>query len=449
MKARAVLSVFALLTITWALPNAAHSAYTRRDIIMHNGVPRLRLSSEWEERIETGIREHRMSDAVVQVLDDLGRPLEGAEVRVWHIRHSFLFGCAFPTWEPFRRRISADDWSRFQEHFLRLFNYSTTENMLKWPSTEPAEGQPNYSSTDQWVRWCRSHGIEMKGHNLVWGGERFIPRWLAAYSGEELQRRVRNRIVRDVTRYKGQIRYWDVINEPRANRWFERRIGPDWAANVMRWAREADPKAVLLVNDYSQFLGDTASWNIEWLKDLKARGGPLDAYGEQAHDHPHWYSPDEIWTNLNRLAAVAPAVHLTEVTYCSNGDEITGGFVQGRWTEEMQGAFYDYLFRIAFAHPKVQAITLWAMWDGSSWLDRGGIIRTDWTLKPAYLVLDNLINREWRTNLSGRTNTAGRFTFRGFHGAYSVEVTAPSGRAVSLRRTLVPGKPNRWVVRLR
>lgn len=77
----------------------------------------------------------------------------------------------------------------------------------------------------------------------------------------------------------------------------------------------------------------------------------------------------------------------------------------------MQGKYYRYYYSLAFNHPKVKAITLWALWDRSSWLDEGDIIAQEWTPKPAYRELDSLINHEWQTYTEGKTGSDGRYKF--------------------------------------
>ena len=43
------------------------------------------------------------------------------------------------------------------------------------------------------------------------------------------------------------------------------------------------------------------------------------------------------------------------------------------------------------------------------------------TPKLSYFALDDLINREWRTNLSLKADANGAVSFRGFRGTYRAE----------------------------
>lgn len=85
------------------------------------------------------------------------------------------------------------------------------------------------------------HGIDVRGHNLVWPGWRHLPADLHAQAGDPgvLQLRVAAHI-RDIAgKLSGQVTEWDVVNEPYLNNdllhilgvsamadWFKLRTGP-------------------------------------------------------------------------------------------------------------------------------------------------------------------------------------------------------------------------------
>lgn len=404
------------------------------------------IGPQYEARVRAGIEHNRKSGARIEVVDADGRRVAGASVSVKQVSHDFLFGCAFPMWKEPPERLGEQGWRNWNRHFTRLFNYATSENSLKWPPIEPEEGKLRWEPVDFMISWCRERDIKIKGHNLIWPlQDHGFPKWLEKYSPEEIARRAKEHIRAVIGRVRKDIRIWDVVNEPVHLHWFERHWSPDYVLDAYRWAREADPDALLVINDYAGFRGDVDKF-VPMVKDLLRKGAPIDAIGEQAHDPPHWYTPKEIFETLDKMASTGLRIHLTELTYPSDGADITGGFVQGKWDEENQGMFYRYFVTLCFSHPRVDAITLWAMWDGSSWLKTGGIIREDWTPKPAYHALDDLINNKWRTRFEARTDQNGEIRFRGFHGEYEVTVTA-GAKSVASRVHLARGAKNEWQVR--
>ena len=365
----------------------------------------------------------RKADATLRVLGADEKPLAGARVSIEQTGHEFLFGCAIPNPSGLRQRLeSRQNADAFEKAFLRLFNYATTENAAKWVHVESEEGRYTFEDLDLIVDWCEQHGVRLKGHCLVWGtqGPQGVPDWLRAYEGERLRGKVRERVEMMVSRYAGRIAAWDVVNEPLHATWFEERLGPGYVAEAMGWAREAGPQATLLVNEFRGMQGEAPRYS-DYLRGLRADAMPLDALGEQAHDHPRWYSDERIGDSLDTLARVGVPIHITEFTYPNDGRSIEEG-PEGVWDEETQGRFYERCYRAFFAHPAVEAITMWALWDGSSWRPGGGILRPDFSPKPAFEALDRLINREWRTQAELVTDAEGRASFRGFFGRYQARV---------------------------
>lgn len=404
------------------------------------------IGAEYEARVRAGIEHNRKSSARIEVVDAKNRKVVGAKVSVKQTSHDFLFGCAFPLWHEPPKRLGKDGWDNWNRYFTRLFNYTTSENSLKWGPIEPQEGVFRWEPVDFMISWCRERNIKIKGHNLIWGLPKHgFPEWLEKYSPEEIAVRARDHIRTLMSRCREDIRIWDVVNEPIHLYWFEEHWSPDYVLDSYKWARECDPDAVLVINEYAGFRGDADKF-VPFVKNLLRKGAPIDAIGEQAHDPPYWYSPKEIFDTLDKMASTGLPIHLTELTYPSNGAEITGGFVKGKWDEEKQAEFYRYFVTLCFSHPKVEAITLWAMWDGSSWLKNGGIIREDWTPKPAYYALDDLINNKWKTNFESYTDTNGEVRFRGFYGDYEVTVTTASGK--TMKMTMHVAKDSNNVLRI-
>src|SRR5262249_18556442 len=135
------------------------------------------------------------------------------------------------------------------------------------------------------------------GHCLVWHNQ--TPAWVepALKRGNPstiLEAHVR----RVVEQYRGDVHSWDVVNEAievhdgrgdglRKTMWLQT-IGPGFLDLGFRTAREADPVAKLCYNDWGLDHADSDSVKkrvavLNMLRDLRARGVPVDALGLQAH----------------------------------------------------------------------------------------------------------------------------------------------------------------------
>jgi len=374
---------------------------------------------------EREIEKNRKSDAVVRVVDAAGRPVVGATVGVEQTGHDFLFGCNIYRFDRFRKPADNEAYKR---RFEDLFNYATTGFYWRW--YEHQRGKPEYDYTDKVVAWCGERGIEVKGHPLLWGTEAGEPPWAHGQPSPDIQRQ---RVVDILRRYRGKIDFWEVVNEPSHCRG----VGID---QPYRWAREADPAAYTIVNDYF-VMADGCPGFFALLEESIAKGVPFDGIGIQAHEpRTERFPLDRVWKILDQYAALGKELHITEFTPASSGQPITGSHTEGVWDEAAQADYAEKFYRVCFAHPSMRAITWWDLSDNGSWLEGGGMLRADMTPKPVYDALKRLIHQEWTTRVAGKTDAAGRFAWRGFRGPYRVAVTASGGEVWSTLRVEKNGK---------
>jgi len=57
-----------------------------------------------------------------------------------------------------------------------------------------------------------------------------------------------------------------------------------------------------------------------------------------------------------------------------------------------------------------------------------GLFTRDMEPKPSFYALDNLINHEWKTNMTVKAGENGSLKFRGFKGRYKVSWKDQSGK---------------------
>lgn len=379
------------------------------------------------------IEKNRKSDAVVQVVDPSGRPIPGARVTIVQTSHEFLFGCNIYGFD--HSRTEAQN-AAYKERFAGLFNYATVG--FYWRSYEPRRGRPRYAETDKIVAWCAEHGIRMKGHPLLWGDENGIPLWSKGQPASEVQR---DRVRAIMTRYRGKIGFYEVVNEPS-------HLATPRIDEPYRWAREADPAAYLIVNDY-HVLADGAPRFFRLLKRAIEDGVPFDGIGIQAHEPRTMRFPlDRVRSVLDRYATLGKELHITEFTPASNGERITGSHLKGVWDEAAQADYAEKFYRVCFAHPALRGITWWDLSDQHSWLKGGGMLHADMTPKPVYERLRKLIREEWTTRLETQTDAAGRLALRGFLGGYQLSVKT-DGKTLEGTFTIRKGAPNEQRVEVR
>ncbi|MHB8951796.1 MAG: endo-1,4-beta-xylanase [Pirellulaceae bacterium] len=359
---------------------------------------------------QPAIEKNRKADAKIRVVDAAGRPVPGVELTVEQTSHDFLFGANIFGFD--RYKTEAQN-AAYKKRFEELLNYATVGFYWRW--YEPQPGKPGYEYTDQVVAWCRDHGIRMKGHPLLWADEAGIPVWSQGQPSPEMQRR---RVEEIMHRYQDQIEFWEVVNEPS-------HLPSLKIDDPYRWAREANPKAYLIVNDY-HVLPDGAPAFFKLLSEVKEKGVPFDGIGIQAHEPRTMRFPlDRVQKVLDQYATLGKELHITEFEPAASGQKITGSHRQGVWDEASQADYAVKFYRVCFAHPAIKAITWWDLGDQGSFIPGGGMLRQDLSPKPVYEQLKQLIHEEWKTKTSGTSDAEGRFAFRGFLGTYQITVAIP------------------------
>lgn len=390
------------------------------------------------ERIEL----YRKSDAVVEVLGRDGRPIEGASVAARMTRHWFLFGCNMFAWDT---QPTPEDQATYRARFSDLLNYATLP--FYWWMYEEA---PNYDRIVAMAQWCAERGIATKGHPLVWNHA--APGWLPA-DVDAILALSDERVSDCVSRFRGLIDRWDVVNEATDPFRMDNLLSDAWrhagrveyTQHAFDLARAAGPEATLLINDYR--LDEEYAALCDSLRNPD---GSLqyDAIGLQSHQHGGVLSPERIWAVCERFARFGVPLHWTETTIVS-GPQVEDGWVGSTAEgEELQADQVELFYTIIFSHPANEALTWWDLSDRHAWMGApAGLLREDLTAKPAYERLLSLIKGEWWTSEDLTTDGDGRARFRGFHGDYDIAVTVGPAEA-RIRTALAPGSETRVEVRI-
>lgn len=381
---------------------------------------------------------HRKATRKLRILRPDGTPAVGQEVRIAQTRHAFLFGCgAFDAVELTRGVLDDAAQAAMQDRldkWLALFNFGTLP--FYWGRFEPERGKPDTQALMRAAQWLKARDVVVKGHPLCW--HTVSADWLMDMSNEEILRVQKERITRDVTDFRGVIDMWDVINEVVIMPIFDKydngitRICKELGRvrmirEVFASAREANPGATLLLNDFN------TSINYEILIDGCLQAGiPIDAIGIQSHQHQGYWGLDKLSEVLTRFERFGLPIHFTENTLIS-GDlmpahiEDLNDWQVPEWPstpagEERQAREMAEMYEALFAHPLVGAITAWDHVDGA-WLGApSGILRADNSVKPAHDALYQLIKRDWWTDVRALTDAQGQLEVSGFLGDYRVSL---------------------------
>jgi endo-1,4-beta-xylanase len=381
---------------------------------------------------EERIRRYRMGTASLRLTGPDGQPLPpGARLRISQSRHQFLFGCNI--FKLNRCRTAADN-AAYAKQFAELLNYATLP--FYWWTYERQKGQPDHERTDEVVRWCRAHDIAAKGHPLAWN---YVdPRWLSGSPEEVMQLQI-ERIGRCVQRFQGGIDIWDVVNEAtHYDREELRRRAPRLTGAIARigigayvrtafkTARQANPRAVLVINDYRT---DPAFSEKVISQLVDEAGKPLyDVIGIQSHMHGGYWGAARAWDVCERFAQFGRPLHFTETTIVSGRKEGSAWATTPAGEQEQAQQVAEF-YAVLFSHPAVEAVTWWDFTDQNAWQGApAGLVREDMSPKPAYERLRDLVKGKWWTTAETATGVGGIAEFQGFFGEYQIEVRSGGRR---------------------
>jgi endo-1,4-beta-xylanase len=272
---------------------------------------------------------------------------------------------------------------------LQQFNSITPENAMKMGPIHPEEGRYNWRDADMIVNFAQAHGLRVRGHNLCWHEQ--TPPWLFKDSAghevtkEVLLKRLHDHIMAVVTRYKGKIYAWDVVNEAidddsthflRNSPWY-RICGDEFIVRAFEYAHEADPKAQLFYNDYNTERPEKRERVYKLLKQLVDAHVPITGMGIQSHWSIYEPAEKDLRATIERFASLGLKVQVTELDISiypweKNRRQRQPG-ESDAYTPELeqkQADQYKMVFS-TFRHFKanINGVTFWNVTDRHTWLD--------------------------------------------------------------------------------
>ena len=270
------------------------------------------------------------------------------------------------------------------------------ENEMKWQvMNRGAPGDDDYAPADTIADFAAANRLVLRGHNLLWYHR--TPTWFFDLTDRQQQEHaVVDHIQQLAGRYRGRIHSWDVVNEPiepkdgrpdgLRTEVFLETLGPEYLDLAYRTAREVDPNARLVVNEYDVEL-DAPEHEarrialLHLLERMRRSGTPIDAVGIQAHltavGGPPFSAP-LLRRFLAEIASLGLTIQITEldVTDESAPVDVT---VRDRLVADTYRRFLD----AALDEPAVKMVVTWGLSDRHSWIVRRETYQTKWRTDDA------------------------------------------------------------------
>lgn len=395
-----------------------------------------------DKRYEEGVEKYRKGDFTIRFSSN-GKK----KIKVNHKKHKFLFGC-----NAFMLDYFEDEKKEpiYKEKFAKLFNQAVVP--FYWDSFEPEENKLRLTkdcekiyrrpTPDVVLDFCNEYGIEPKGHCLLWNN--LTPKWLKDYNEEDKKQIVERRFKQIAELYGDKIPSFDVINETRSNyRYGVQSLFEEYDEFGVQLGEKYFKNNIKIINETNEaiwkdyFSGGKHFRFSTQIRDFINKGFLFDEIGLQYHV---FGTTEELETSYNLrymfldamaiveildvLSKYDKPMHISEITIPGSGQDKDNEDVQAKLTEE--------LYKLWFATKNMKGIVWWNLVDGYAAWGKigstdgenrygGGLLRFDMTEKPAYKVLDRLINHEWKTSFESEVDS-NVLSFRGFYGEYEVTV---------------------------
>lgn len=282
------------------------------------------------------------------------------------------------------------------EMIKKHFNSMTAENVMKPANVIRPDGSYDFTEADKIIAFAQENGIKMRGHTLVWHGS--TPRgYMNDAEGkpltkEQVMAKHENYIKAVFDHYPKDLIYaWDVVNEALADEpgetiyrtrspWYQAFGGPEFIEWAFRTAKKYAPEGCeLIYNDYN--LVDPAKLEraCTMLKDMLAKGVPIDGVGMQAH-WDNSVTQEQIQNAIDRFSALGLDVQITELDLtCFDNYHGPGAAERQKirqsvqYTTELadaQAEQYAKIFTTLHKNAdKISSVTFWCLTDRNSWLN--------------------------------------------------------------------------------
>lgn len=297
----------------------------------------------------------------------------------------------------------------YAELLARQYNIVVPENALKFEITEPEPGRFDFADADRVIDFAEAHRMAIRGHVLVyqwqseWVRNNYVDQYDNAgpgtYGAKDVKAILDRHIETVMGRYKGKIKYWDVVDEVicdpvgtnnvdrssidtilQHSFWYKAfkilqahgDVSEDFVSYSFRKAHSVDPDCKLFLNDYGiegyNGWGEKSLAARALVQMLLAHGVPINGVGLQMHQTPD-NDPsvtDNLAGNIQAWKKMGLEVQITE---CDVKIPPPRQFGQDMAQKELQEQARTYYNLVKTARDNgASAFLTWGFTDRYSWI---------------------------------------------------------------------------------
>ncbi len=267
---------------------------------------------------------------------------------------------------------------RFTGLLVPNFSQITPEWEMKMEAILREDGGFDFAHADAIADFASQNGLRLHAHTLIWYAQSPAAFARIDGSGQPFADAYRNYILAVAGRYRGRAVGWDVVNEPTAEDGegyrdclWRKNLGMDYAARAFHHAREADPDAMLLMNDYNlELMPKKRASFLRLAESLLKAGAPLGGLGTQTHVSLKEWRPGMARDCIRDLSSLGLPIHISELDVSTKGGRIDLASAQEKASQQARIVSEITEAYMALPPARRYAITVWGVRDRDSWLTR-------------------------------------------------------------------------------
>lgn len=285
-----------------------------------------------------------------------------------------IYGASSP-----RQALSSN--AKFAAQFVKECAILVPDGEFYWKTLHPSPDRFNFAPGDWQAKFAREHGLLLGGHPLLW--QNVMPKWVKeTVNSKNAEQVMLKHITTVVKHYAGQMYFWNVVNEGvyppdgrsdglRKKPWLQF-LGPDYIDTAFRATAEADPKAMLVYNefglDYDRPKDEAKRKSVmKLLERLKSNGTPVQALGMQAHldAGERRFNPRKLQAFLSDVADLGLKILITELDVTDRRLPLN---TDAR--DRIVARVYEDYLSVVLNEPAVIAVLTWGLSDRYTWLSK-------------------------------------------------------------------------------
>ncbi len=358
--------------------------------------------NDWRNKARSRLRDLRSVNYTLQWKPD-------SEVRIRQVKRPFSFGVECPaslvTGINVAKGLDAAMLPAYRKAVFdrALFDSVTFSDGLVWRDYAAWGNKAAAKAVNE----AHAAGLSVRGHALLIPAYMFAPVNCRRMKMPELDEALRKHVAEKAA-IKG-IDEWNVLHGVMDYQEIYNLLGVEILTDCFSTAEKHAPGARLYISDVNALcaLSDVSLRDtVEFAKWLKQEGKKLDGI--------------VLGVTVNR-PDVAPQSMEKRLDYVHKELGLPiyiAGFAVNADSEARQEAMLmDYL-TLFFSHPAVHGVSFGELWASARLNPRMGLFGADMKEKPAGAAVRRMLTKEWRTDMTVRTDSSGKVSFRAFLGDY-------------------------------